>query len=127
MRWSGLSIKDAVTLERPRLDDNGALSCVVPRPGAGLCSAAARSSLIAPCPTLHQPAYFFLSGNLDARSAVQGYERSFRKLLQIADLKDPDGTRKRCRPHMFRDAFAVELLLALFPSLPHQNTLPIWK
>ena len=73
------------------------------------------------------PAYFFLSGNLDARSAVQGYERSFRKLLQIADLKDPDGTRKRCRPHMFRDAFAVELLLALFPSLPHQNTLPIWK
>jgi integrase/recombinase XerD len=40
---------------------------------------------------------------------------SFRKLFQIADIKDPNGTRKRCRSHMFRDTFAVELLLAGVP------------
>jgi integrase len=61
------------------------------------------------------PAYFFWSGNGDARSAVQGYERSFRKLFRIANLTNPDGTRKRCRSHMFRDTFAVELLLAGVP------------
>jgi hypothetical protein len=61
MRWSGLSIKDAVTLERNHLDDHGALflaSCQ--DRSAGLCSTAARGSLLAPCPTLHQPCIFFL-------------------------------------------------------------------
>jgi integrase len=30
-------------------------------------------------------------------------------------LKNPDGTLKRCHSHMFRDTFAVELLLAGVP------------
>jgi integrase len=116
MRWSGLSIKDAVTLERSRLDDHGALflrraktgvPVFVPLPSAVVSSLHALPSI--------NPAYFFWSGNGDARSAVQGYERSFRKLFQITDIKDPNGTRKRCRSHMFRDTFAVELLLAGVP------------
>src|SRR5690348_5117950 len=57
----------------------------------------------------------FSRGNGEARSAVQGYERSFRKLFRIADIREPDGTRKPCHSHMFRDTFAVELLLAGVP------------
>ena len=30
-------------------------------------------------------------------------------------IKKPDGTPKRCHPHMFRDTFAVELLLSGVP------------
>lgn len=61
------------------------------------------------------PRYFFWSGNGDPRSAVQGYERSFRKLFGIVNLKNLDGTPKQGHAHMFRDTFAVELLLAGFP------------
>jgi integrase len=60
-------------------------------------------------------AYFFWSGNGDPRSAVQGYERSFRKLFRITNLRNPDGSPKWCHTHMFRDTFAVELLLAGIP------------
>src|SRR5262249_41938988 len=51
----------------------------------------------------------------DSRSAVQGYERSFRKLFRIAKLRNADGTPKCSHSHMFRDTFAVELLLAGVP------------
>jgi len=33
----------------------------------------------------------------------------------IADIRHPDKTLKRCFPHMFRDTFAVEMLLAGVP------------
>jgi integrase len=58
------------------------------------------------------PRYFFWSGNGDPRSARKAFERSYWKLFDLADIKLEDGTRKRCHPHMFRDTFAVELLLA---------------
>jgi integrase/recombinase XerD len=82
MRWSGLSIKDAVTLERNHLDDHGALflrraktgvPVFVPLPPAVVSSLHALPSI--------NPAYFFWSGNGDARSAVQGYERQFPQTL----------------------------------------------
>jgi site-specific recombinase XerD len=31
-------------------------------------------------------------------------------LFEIANIRKPDGTPKRCHAHMFRDTFAVELL-----------------
>lgn len=46
---------------------------------------------------------------------MKGYQRSFRKLFRIADIKNRDGSQKRCHSHMFRDTFAVELLLAGVP------------
>jgi hypothetical protein len=33
----------------------------------------------------------------------------------VADIKHAEGKKKRCFPHMFRDTFAVELLLAGVP------------
>jgi integrase/recombinase XerD len=57
----------------------------------------------------------FWSGNGNPKSAVADWQRAFRKLFKIADLKHPDGMRKRCFPHMFRDSFSVHLLLAGVP------------
>jgi integrase len=58
------------------------------------------------------PRYFFWSGNGDPRSARKAFQRSFWKLFNLANLRREDGSRKRCHPYMFRDTFAVELLLA---------------
>lgn len=115
MRWSGLSIKNAVLLERSALDDRGALFLRRAKTGV---------PVFVPLPlvvlSLHaipplSSTYFFWSGRGDVRSAIQGYERSFRKLFCIADIRHSDGTPKRCHAHMFRDTFAVELLLAAVP------------
>ena len=40
----------------------------------------------------------------------QGWRRSLTRLFEIANIRKPDGTPKRCHAHMFRDTFAVELL-----------------
>jgi integrase/recombinase XerD len=113
MRWSGLAIIDAVTLKRACLNENDAVflrraktgnPVYVPLPPKV-------AQLLRELPS-ENPLYFFWSGHGDPRSAVHGYTRSLRKLFRIADLKQPDGSPKRCRSHMFRDTFAVEALLA---------------
>lgn len=116
MRWSGLAIKDAVTLERARLDERDALflrraktgtPVYVPLPPAVV-------SALRQLPSSN-PAYFFWSGMGHPYNAISAYQRSLRKLFRIADLRHSDGTCKPCRSHMFRDTFAVELLLAGVP------------
>lgn len=60
------------------------------------------------------------------RSAAKAFQRSYWKLFKLADIQKPDGTPKRCRPHMFRDTFAVELAArrrAYRSSLPAVGTL----
>lgn len=116
MRWSGLSIKDAVTLERSRINAKGSL--LLHRAKTGV-------PVYVPLPPdvfealrslpSDNPRYFFWSGNGDARSAIKAYQRSFWKLFKLAEIRHPDGMPKRCHPHMFRDTFAVELLLAGVP------------
>jgi integrase len=46
---------------------------------------------------------------------VADWQRSFRRLFTLAGLEKPDGSAKRCFPHMLRDTFAVEMLLAGVP------------
>lgn len=118
MRWSGLRIRDAVTLEKTRLIGDNLLlyqaktgtPVYVPLPpevAEGL-----RSVPPGPKPN---PRSFFWSGNGEPKSAVADWQRSYRRLFETASLEKPDGTRKRCFPHMFRDTFAVEMLLAGVP------------
>lgn len=116
MRWSGLAIKDAVGLKRDRLDEHGVLFLRRAKTGVPVFVPLppAVSSLLWSLPAVSAE-YFFWSGHGDLESAVKGYQRSFRKLFRIADLKNQDGSRKRCHSHMFRDTFAVELLLAGVP------------
>ncbi len=55
------------------------------------------------------------SGNGSLNSAVGNWQRSFRRLFRIVNLRPDDGSPKRFHPHMFRDTFAVEMLLAGVP------------
>jgi integrase len=115
MRWSGLSILDAVTLERKRLQGYRLLlyrhktkvPVFVPLPPdvANMLHALPNSN----------PRYFFWSGNGDPHTAKKGWQRSLRRLFRDVNLKTDDGQPRRCHPHMLRDTFAVELLLAGVP------------
>jgi integrase/recombinase XerD len=118
MRWSGLRIRDAVTLERHRLNGDSLLlyqaktgtPVYVPLPP----HVVGALENIPPGPKPN-PRYFFWSGNGDPKSAVADWQRSYRRLFKSADIRTADGERKRCHPHMFRDTFAVEMLLAGVP------------
>jgi integrase/recombinase XerD len=118
MRWSGLRIRDAVTLERHRLHGDSLLlyqaktgtPVYVPLPPHVV--ELLEDVLPGPKPN---PRYFFWSGNGDPKSAVADWQRSYRRLFKSADIRTADGERKRCHPHMFRDTFAVEMLLAGVP------------
>ena len=59
--------------------------------------------------------FFFWSGNGLPKTAVADWQRSYRRLFKLADLRKADGAPKRCHPQMFRDTFAVEMLLAGVP------------
>lgn len=119
MRWSGLAIRDAVTLERRRLNENGELFLYRAKTGNPVyvplppdVAEALRNIPPGPSPNLR---YFFWSGNGSPKSVVGNWQRSFRRLFKIADLRRDDGSAKRCHPHMLRDTFAVEMLLAGVP------------
>jgi len=61
------------------------------------------------------PRYFFWTGNGDPHTAKKGWQRYLRRLFKTVNLMTEDGHSRRCHPHMFRDTFAVELLLARVP------------
>lgn len=118
MRWSGLRIRDAVTLECSRLDGNKLL----------LYQAKTGIPVFVPLPPhvvellnsippglKPNPNYFFWSGNGLPKTYVANWQRAYRRLFSVADIRKPDGTPKRCHCHMFRDTFAVEMLLAGVP------------
>jgi integrase len=119
MRWSGLAIRDAVTLERRRLNENGELFLYRAKTGSPVYvplppDVAEALRKIPPGPSPN-PRYFFWSGNGSPKSVVGNWQRSFRRLFKIANLCRDDGSLKRCHPHMLRDTFAVEMLLAGVP------------
>jgi integrase/recombinase XerD len=118
MRWSGLRIRDAITLERHRLHGDSLLlyqaktgtPVYVPLPPFVI--AALQNVPPGPKPN---PRYFFWSGNGDPKSAVADWQRSYRRLFELANITRTDDSLKRCHPHIFRDTFAVEMLLAGVP------------
>ena len=118
MRWSGLRIRDALTLERTRLINDNLLlyqaktgtPVYVPLPPQ-----VAEELRTIPAGAKPNPRYFFWSGNGLPKTAVADWQRSFRRLFKLAVLEKGDGSPKRCFPHMLRDTFAVEMLLAGVP------------
>src|SRR3984957_3813182 len=118
MRWSGLRIRDAITLERTRLINDNLLlyqaktgtPVYVPLPPQ-----VADALRTVPEGARPNPRYFFWSGNGLPKTAVADWQRSFRRLFKLAALEKGDGSAKRCFPHMLRDTFAVEMLLAGVP------------
>jgi integrase/recombinase XerD len=107
------------TLERRRLNEHGELFLYRAKTGSPVyvplppdVAEALRNIPPGPSPN---PRYFFWSGNGSPKSVVGNWQRSFRRLFKIADLRSDDGSLKRAHPHMLRDTFAVEMLLAGVP------------
>lgn len=115
MRWAGLAIQDAVTLERDRLqkNDGGDDQIFLYRAKTGVPVYVVIppdvADLLRSLPGNDR--YFFWSGSGEPQTACKGWRRTLKKVFAAAGLKSGDGRVKRCHPHMFRDTFAVELLL----------------
>ena len=123
MRWTGLAIRDAVTLEKKRLVqdlETGISSVIVHRRKTGepvYCPVPPHvAELLATLPASQKgntnEKYFFWTGNGTPKTITTNWQRSYGKLFKLAAIKEADGTPKRCHPHMLRDTFAVESLLA---------------
>ena len=123
MRWTGLRIRDAVTLERNRLSHDPATdiwSVMVYQKKTGdpvYCPippdvAEALRTIPASQKGNTNDKYFFWTGSGLPKTIVSNWQRSYGKLFRLTALKEPGGQPKRCHPHMLRDTFAVESLLA---------------
>lgn len=106
LRYSGLRIRDAVTLERSRVVDGK----------VHLYQAKTGTPVYCPLPPVVVQAlescsgsrYFFWTGESNPKSAVGDWQRTLRRVFKLA--KVPGG-----HAHRFRDTFAVELLKAGVP------------
>lgn len=117
MRWSGLAIRDAVTLERERLNAQDQIFLYRAKTGTPVRVAIPPdvAEELRGLSLLPNPRYFFWNGNGKIESLVGHWQHMFRKLFKKVKLKHLDSTPKRSHPHMLRDTFAVNLLLAGIP------------
>jgi len=113
MRWSGLSIRDAVTLEQARLNDQNQIFLYRAKTGTPVhVTIPPEVALeLRMLPRINGGRYFFWTGNGSAKSAASQWQRSMRRLFSAVNLRHADGTPKRAHSHMLRDTFAVSLLL----------------
>ena len=118
MRWSGLSITDAVTLQRSRLGEDDRLALYRTKTGNPvtvlLKPKVAQELRNLPPGIDANPSYFFWSGKGQRTKAASTWQKAFRRLWDLVtpalDLEDREGRRIRPKSHMFRNTFAVELL-----------------
>jgi len=109
LRYSGLRIRDAVTLSRDRIQ-KGKLFLYTAKTGTAVwCPLPqAVTDALAAIPLGTDAQYFFWTGESAPKSCVGDWQRSLRRLFNLAGVPD-------AHPHRFRDTFAVELLLAGVP------------
>ena len=118
MRWSGLSITDAVTLGRDRLGADNRLELHRTKTGNPVYlllrpEIAEELRNVPPGPDAHAD-YFFWSSKGKRNKAASTWQKTFRKLWKLVRpplvLKDRDGKRPTPKSHMLRNTFAVEWL-----------------
>ena len=108
LRYSGLRIGDAVSLERARVAD-GKLFLYMQKTGTPVRIPLPEQVLNALEETPNDdPRFFFWNGRCLKESAVKIWERTLQNLFENAEIKDGHA-------HRFRDTFAVELLLKGVP------------
>jgi integrase/recombinase XerD len=117
MRWSGLAIRDAVTLERERLSAEDRIFLYRAKTGVPVhvtipheVAEELRSLSLFP-----NPRYFFWNGSDPEDVVVKHWHHHFSLLFKKVKLIHLDCTVKEARPHMFRDTFAVNLLISGVP------------
>jgi integrase/recombinase XerD len=110
LRWSGLRLGDAARLERKRLGSDGRLFLYQAKTGDSVYVRLPQETVnsLREVPNSNG-AYFFWSGNGDRKTVVDDWWRTLSRIFKHADLG------KRAHPHMFRDTFAVHLLLSGAP------------
>jgi len=106
LRYSGLRIRDAVTLSRNRIQGDK-LFLYTAKTGTAVCCPLP-PFVIKALKAIPATTYFFWTGLSKTKSAVGDWQRSLKRLLILAGV--PDG-----HAHRFRDTFSVELLLAGVP------------
>ncbi|HSY51463.1 MAG TPA: site-specific integrase [Thermoanaerobaculia bacterium] len=108
LRYSGLRIRDAATLRRERIQ-GGKLLLYMQKTGVPVFVPLPPYVVAAldETPNVH-PGHFFWSGNGLPKTTVADWQRSLRKLFELAKVSG-------AHAHRFRDTFAVELLLAGVP------------
>jgi integrase len=116
MRWSGLRISDAVNLERSRLHGDNLLVYQTKTGGPVFVPLPHVAEALRSMPDGMNPnaRYFFRSGG-KPRAAIEYWSSQLRKLFKLADIRNADGTPKRCHPHMLRHTFAVRNLESGMP------------
>jgi integrase len=106
LRYSGLRIRDAVTLARNRVQSDKLF----------LFTAKTGTPVYCPLPpvvmnalnAIPDSAYYFWTGASKPKSAVGDWQRSLKRLFTLAGVPD-------AHAHRFRDTFSIELLLAGVP------------
>jgi integrase/recombinase XerD len=107
LRYSGLRIMDAVTLSKHQIE-NGVLKLRTAKTGTAIRVPLPPKAVEALNALPATGGYYFWSGEGAKKSCVGDYQRAFKKLYELAVVKDGHA-------HRWRDTFAVELLLAGVP------------
>jgi integrase len=107
LRYSGLRIRDAVTLSADRIYE-GKLFLYTAKTGVAVWCPLPASALIALKAIPRKGAHFFWTGESKPKSCVGDWQRSLRTLFQLSGVPD-------AHAHRFRDTFSVELLQAGVP------------
>jgi integrase/recombinase XerD len=109
LRYSGLRIRDSVTLRCDRIQ-KGKLFLYTAKTGTAVWCPLPQvvTDALNVIPLAVGGQYFFWTGESEPKSCVGDWQRSLRRLFKLAGVPD-------AHPHRFRDTFAVELLLAGVP------------
>jgi integrase/recombinase XerD len=102
MRYTGLRIRDAVTLSRDRIQD-GKLFLRTAKTGTHVYCPLPPVALKALAAIPGNSSYYFWSGGSKPKSAVGDYQRALHKLFATAGVPG-------AHPHKFRHTFATTLL-----------------
>src|SRR5438552_9471440 len=126
MRWTGMAIRDAVTIERNRFQKNGApgfTKLFLYRAKTGKpVYATLRDELVAEVFSLANPEgrYLFIdavpTGEAAMNSLVQAWGFRMRKLSALAELRDENGAPYHFTSHALRHSFVLWALNAGLPT-----------
>lgn len=107
LRYSGLRIRDAVTLPRERINNSRLFLYTAKTGTAGYCPLPPFvTSALEAIPKIRN--YFFWTGESKPKSVVGDWQRSLKRLFELAGVPT-------AHAHRFRDTFSVSLLQAGVP------------